>query len=109
MVALLRIGTPAIRPALQRAVGDEDWEVRVYAAEALKLARDNKGPRTGEGRSGTSLLSPPDRHVHARAFVASSGTRFSTVARTSIPRAQWTLQPLQRAQGTSCKDHPCST
>lgn len=52
VVALFRIGSAQARPALQRALGDEDWEVRVYAAEALKLARDNQGPRAGKGRGG---------------------------------------------------------
>jgi HEAT repeat protein len=27
---------PLARPDLQRALADEDWEVRVYAAEELK-------------------------------------------------------------------------
>ncbi len=37
VVSLLRIGSPAApRPALERALDDDDWEVRVYAAEALK-------------------------------------------------------------------------
>ncbi|MFC1661843.1 HEAT repeat domain-containing protein [Gemmatimonadota bacterium] len=36
VVALLQIGSPEARPALERATEDEDWEVRVYAAEALE-------------------------------------------------------------------------
>ena len=36
VVALLRIGSPLARPALERALTDEDFEVRLYAAEALK-------------------------------------------------------------------------
>jgi HEAT repeat protein len=36
VVALLRIGSPSARPTLERAADDDDWEVRVYAAEALK-------------------------------------------------------------------------
>jgi HEAT repeat protein len=36
VIALLRIGSPEARPALERVLGDPDWEVRVYAAEALK-------------------------------------------------------------------------
>jgi HEAT repeat protein len=36
VISLLRIGSATARPDLERALGDEDWEVRVYAAEALK-------------------------------------------------------------------------
>ncbi len=36
VVALLRIGSPAARPALRRALDDEDFEVRIYAAEVLR-------------------------------------------------------------------------
>ena len=35
VIALLRIGSTTARPALERALADEDWSVRVYAAEAL--------------------------------------------------------------------------
>ena len=35
-VALLRIGVPEGRAALERALKDDDWEVRIYVAEALK-------------------------------------------------------------------------
>ena len=49
VVALLRIGSPEGRPVLERALEDEDWEVRVYAAEALKRLssrpRDPRSPR----------------------------------------------------------------
>jgi HEAT repeat protein len=42
VVALLRIGSPRARPVLEDARRDEDWEVRIYAAEALKrLPRDD--------------------------------------------------------------------
>jgi HEAT repeat protein len=36
VIALLRIGSPAARPALRLATRDADREVRVYAFEALK-------------------------------------------------------------------------
>jgi HEAT repeat protein len=36
VIALLRIGSPSARPTLERVADDDDWEVRVYAAEALK-------------------------------------------------------------------------
>ena len=36
MVALLKIGSPDAREALKRASRDDDWEVRLYAEEALK-------------------------------------------------------------------------
>ncbi len=36
VVALIKIDSLAAREALQQASNDEDWEVRVYAAEALK-------------------------------------------------------------------------
>ena len=36
VIALLRTGDSAARPALERAREDGDWEVRVYATEALK-------------------------------------------------------------------------
>jgi protein-S-isoprenylcysteine O-methyltransferase Ste14 len=36
VVALLLIGSSQARPALERARQDEDWEVRLFAAEALK-------------------------------------------------------------------------
>lgn len=36
VIALLRLAQPAVRPLLERAADDPDWEVRVYAAEALK-------------------------------------------------------------------------
>jgi hypothetical protein len=36
VAALIAIGSPAAREALQGAVDDDDWEVRVYAAEGLK-------------------------------------------------------------------------
>ena len=36
VIALLRTGDPTARPALERAREDGDWEVRVYATEALK-------------------------------------------------------------------------
>ena len=36
VVALMKIGSPKAREALQQASNDEDWEVRVYATEALK-------------------------------------------------------------------------
>jgi protein-S-isoprenylcysteine O-methyltransferase Ste14 len=41
VVALLRIGSARARPALERALTDDDWEVRVYAAEALKRLPSN--------------------------------------------------------------------
>jgi len=44
VVSLLRIGTPAARAALERARRDADWEVRVYASEALRrLGRSGAG------------------------------------------------------------------
>jgi protein-S-isoprenylcysteine O-methyltransferase Ste14 len=36
VVALMQIGAPDALPALREAAYDEDWEVRVYAAEAVK-------------------------------------------------------------------------
>ncbi len=36
VLALLRMGSPEAWPALERALADDDWDVRVYAAEALK-------------------------------------------------------------------------
>lgn len=36
VTALVAIGSPAARGALQVAAADDDWEVRVYAAEGLK-------------------------------------------------------------------------
>ena len=36
VITLLQIGSPDTREALEAATEDEDWEVRVYAAEALK-------------------------------------------------------------------------
>jgi protein-S-isoprenylcysteine O-methyltransferase Ste14 len=39
VIALLRIGSPLARPALERATEDDDWETRIYAAEALKRLR----------------------------------------------------------------------
>lgn len=36
VIALLRLGEPAVRPLLDRATSDPDREVRVYATEALK-------------------------------------------------------------------------
>jgi protein-S-isoprenylcysteine O-methyltransferase Ste14 len=36
VVALLKIGSPEAREALMQASRDEDWEVRLYAVEALK-------------------------------------------------------------------------
>jgi len=36
VTALTNIGSPAAREALQAAVDDDDWEVRLYAAEGLK-------------------------------------------------------------------------
>lgn len=38
-VTLLRIGSPQAIPALERAARDEDWETRVYAAEAVRRIR----------------------------------------------------------------------
>lgn len=35
VITLLRIGSPAARPALEDMVDDPDYEVRIYAAEAL--------------------------------------------------------------------------
>ena len=35
MVALLRSGSRQALPALEQARTDEDWEVRLYAAEAV--------------------------------------------------------------------------
>jgi HEAT repeat protein len=36
VVALLKIESPAAGEALMRATQDEDWEVGLYAEEALK-------------------------------------------------------------------------
>jgi protein-S-isoprenylcysteine O-methyltransferase Ste14 len=36
VVALLQIGSPQVREALKRATLDDDWEVQLYAVEALK-------------------------------------------------------------------------
>jgi HEAT repeat protein len=36
VIALLRIGSPEARQALEGALADEDFEVRLYAEEALK-------------------------------------------------------------------------
>lgn len=36
VLSLLRIGSPGARPALERALTDEDAQVRLYATEALK-------------------------------------------------------------------------
>jgi len=45
VVALLRIGTAAAREALRPATGDPDWQVRVYATEALRrLGRAEGAP-----------------------------------------------------------------
>ncbi len=35
VIALLRVGSPAARAALETAADDGDWEVRLYAAEAV--------------------------------------------------------------------------
>jgi len=34
--ALVAIGSPTARDALETATNDDDWEVRLYAAEGLK-------------------------------------------------------------------------
>jgi HEAT repeat protein len=36
VISVLLVGSPEGRPLLARAVADDDWEVRLYAAEALK-------------------------------------------------------------------------
>jgi hypothetical protein len=41
VIALLRSGSPEARAALEAASQDPDWEVRVYAAEALKRIPGN--------------------------------------------------------------------
>jgi protein-S-isoprenylcysteine O-methyltransferase Ste14 len=41
VVALLKIGSPEAREALLQASRDEDWEVRLYAAQALKSLPSN--------------------------------------------------------------------
>ena len=43
-VITLGVGSPLARDALQRATLDEDWEVRVYAAEALRRLGSGAAP-----------------------------------------------------------------
>jgi len=42
VLALLRIGSPSARPALEQALADPDYEVRIYAAEALDRLPDSR-------------------------------------------------------------------
>ncbi|UCF78599.1 MAG: HEAT repeat domain-containing protein [Candidatus Eiseniibacteriota bacterium] len=38
-VALANIRSPVAADALKEALNDQDWQVRIYAAEALKMIR----------------------------------------------------------------------
>ena len=58
---------PRPRPPCSAPLGDENWEVRVYAAESLMQARDNQEPRGGKAPAGRSPLPLPEtRLIHSR-------------------------------------------
>jgi HEAT repeat protein len=40
VIAILQIGSPSARGALSRMTDDDDWEVRVYAVEALRRLQE---------------------------------------------------------------------